>query len=282
MNWFYKQNETQFGPVNSATLQELAACGVIGHDTPVRQSDSAEWVEFHTVTFTNPEITEISPPVLMQFFCPGCGQKISTECESVGQQADCPTCHLQFTIPELPSSRSGPPKLPQSTNANEAKSNASPAFKVNISALCSIVISKFIHHAKKFSFSEIKNGTLKQKLVKSGVLVMVLLVGMCTMTSVFSGKKSKPAGKYPSVDSYDYLQTPAMIKCATCNGAGRVITGCGRCNGQQTIRTASGYVIVCPQCQGGGRAPSTCARCNGKGTVPGTRANILAPSKYPY
>lgn len=103
MNWFYKQSDRELGPVSAATLQELAACGVVAADTLVRKDNSAEWIAYAEAsideTNAGEEVNPVDASVL--FHCQGCGQKISAGQEDVGKQADCPACGTTVTIPQM-------------------------------------------------------------------------------------------------------------------------------------------------------------------------------------
>ena len=262
MHWFYRQTETEFGPVASSTIQELAACGVITNDTLIRQSDSPDWVAFNTVSFADHENTEKSNPALIQFCCTGCGQQVTAHSVDIGKQAECPSCNLDFTIPAVSPVCAVPPKLPISMPAvadNPARQNQP------------------IHETKH---SEVKKGKIKPILIKSGVLLMIGFVGMCSLVSIFSNNKKGTTGKHPSIDSYWHLQQNVMITCNACRGSGTENTRCISCGGFQTVTTLNGYVIVCPQCQGRGTNLTACRKCKGQKVMPSTRENMLGPSTY--
>lgn len=141
MNWFYRSNSEEIGPLSEATLRELHSVGAIPSDTPVRAEDSGEWIDLARLLDRDdtPRDEEQvgdaeSPEVgVIKFHCPACQQSISAERTAIGQTATCPSCNAELvvgedsqltseeppdtapTAPPTSPERSSPPPLPSST-----------------------------------------------------------------------------------------------------------------------------------------------------------------------
>lgn len=283
MHWFYIQNETELGPVTSQTIRELLACGVLSHATLIRNSNSTEWLPIHQATLEQDEQQAEREPIqpLMSFYCPGCGQKISTEYGDVGKEAECPSCHFSFTIPAVPPQSNVPHQLGSSHSTKLPEQSTSPSLSTIVKSAISKIVST-VHgliNSKNTSQASLNETDiadsggniatskkrLKPRLIKAGVIAMACLIGMCGLSSVLSDDDDKNENSSSPNVGWGYIHE--TTQCDNCNGYGKYNTGCYRCSSRLTITAPSGFEIVCPTCQGTGRQTFTCKKCRGSGKM---------------
>lgn len=318
MNWFYQQSDRKLGPVSTATLQELAACGVIRNDTLVRKDNSAEWILYAeaSVDETNTGSQANPSEASVLFCCQGCGQKISASAEDVGKEADCPSCGIKLIVQPSSPTAIKPQPLPASTPANSSVNPAIVSSSAFIppprdphpstvpSTSASTLPLPGAASSQSATVPQIgtpggKKKQMKPLLIGCAALLLFGLVGTCSLVSVIVGAAdnaisgSQPtngntqtirnqAGESGNQARTQQAQQTAMMPCMSCKGSGGQNVSCKHCRGSRTMQTRNGYVIVCPNCQGLGVATIPCGGCGGRGTVPYSRENIYAPRNQDY
>lgn len=297
--WLYKQLDRELGPVSAATLEELAACGVISNETLVRKADSADWIAYGEKSGGETSDGEEVDPVdaIVRFHCPGCGQKISAGKEDAGKQAECPSCATTVMIPASSTEAAEPPQLPTSPPANTSGEQA-PQSPTSVSSTPpAIPKSPPSQNSTAYASAQPaaastppgstqppaqgkeRNRHLKPILIGCGA---ALFVGCILMFGVFSaiigavnqtasenshGQEesipSEPSTTVELAPPFDY-NTWNKQECRFWRSTGQRLEECTRCRGNGTIMTGrdSRFDPRNPSIQ------IACPQCRGDGRMP--------------
>ena len=303
MNWFYRQSDRDLGPVSSATLQELAACGVITHETLVREADSADWMAYRIAASGEPATGEqVNPPdSSIRFYCMGCGQKISAGREDAGKAAECPSCGTSMTIPGGSPEATAVTKPPSPPVANPGEKSATPNSLLTSSAPPPVPQPLQDRSSSPSASAQpetasvprgipqpptsgkAKNRHLKPVLIGCGALLLVgciLVIG--TLSAIVgavnqAGSESSGGEEAPvptqsettvqQLPPFDYNTWNKRAQCHRCQGTGQLVGQCTRCRGNGTIMTGN------PNSLDPMRSPLPsmqvpCPQCRGGGQMP--------------
>ncbi len=104
MNWFYKNEGKEFGPLTEETIRELCSCGAVTSENLVRPEISGEWTSCQEAFSQGADLRQVSPPALesIKFDCVHCGQSISAELSDAGLEVNCPSCGGDIEVPREP------------------------------------------------------------------------------------------------------------------------------------------------------------------------------------
>lgn len=122
--WYYKSSAGVKGPVTAPELRQHAAAGTITADTPVRRSDTVQWVRASNVKgllntpATHAKSSAVLPDAIVlptgknaatsknvfgkwavKYNCPKCGLRLKSRIGEAGERDACPECGCAFTVP---------------------------------------------------------------------------------------------------------------------------------------------------------------------------------------
>lgn len=293
MNWFYKQSDRELGPVSTATIQELANCGVITSTTLVRKIDSANWIIYEKLSGVETcEVEQMRSGDSLQFHCQGCGLSVSAGNDDSGKQAECPACSTIMTIPaqSLGSAaivshqsvshppKTAPPVIPDSRKNTSTGTVTTPSVVCNQKASTS---SSTVDKAKK--------SHVKPVMIGCGAALLLGCLAVFGMLSVIVGAVNQTVSENSGSEQPIYSQPEIVVQqappfdpntwnkgspCRLCQGSGQRMEQCTRCRGNGTIMTGAdsrwdprnpSIQVACPQCRGGGRMQVRCSYCRGTG-----------------
>ena len=111
MNWYFRKDGIEKGPITSQQLRALARKGVITAEDQVRREDLAEWLLATSVKGLVPEVLtatnwQLTKGVLgghrIKLGCPHCQESLVVDLDMAGQQDACPQCTRAFMVPIEP------------------------------------------------------------------------------------------------------------------------------------------------------------------------------------
>jgi hypothetical protein len=305
MNCFYRQSDRELGPVSAETLKELAACGVITDETPVRGADSVDWIAYGEMsggrTTGGGRANPADPSIV--FYCHACGQKISAGQGDTGKSAECPSCGTMVTIPQMPMRPAHPegtvseqdsvpgtqspplvPAPPAPPDLPRVASAPKPPPPISKPAAATGPAAVPTASQKRH---------LKPVLIGCGAALLIGCVGafgllFAIVGAVNSTTPESPGNhETPTVSQSETVvhQLPPFdpnvwnkrSPCRRCQGSGNLLAQCTRCRGNGTIMTGNpnsldpmrsplpSMQVPCPQCRGGGQVPVRCSHCQGTG-----------------
>jgi hypothetical protein len=115
MAWFYKKNDTKYGPVDTATLKRMAAGGELAPSDLIWREGLSGWVEASRAKGLFPDtprplvrdlgqVDGAGPgsQAVSQIACPGCKQRIDVPVALLGTIVACTSCGMQIQLPPPP------------------------------------------------------------------------------------------------------------------------------------------------------------------------------------